>query len=77
MVEQTKHAGRRRIKVGDLVQHINKQHPDHGKIGMVSRITDKTQMMRIAFVMVESVERVWFVGDFVKLKQEDEDAQAQ
>ena len=21
--------------MGDLVEHINKQHPDHGKIGMV------------------------------------------
>lgn len=73
MTGQKKSAGRRRIKVGDLVEHINKQHPDHGKIGMVTRITDQTQMMRIAFVMAEGTERVWFMGDFVKLKGDEVD----
>lgn len=65
--------GRRRLSVGELVEHINKQHPDHGKIGMVTRISEQTKMMRIVFVMVEGTERVWFMGDFVKLKGDEDD----
>jgi hypothetical protein len=71
VIEKQKRIGRRRLIVGDLVEHINKQHPDHGKIGMVSRLTDQTQTMRIVFVLVEGVERVWFMGDFVKLKGDE------
>ena len=40
---------------------------------MVTRITDQTQMMRIAFVLAEGTERVWFMGDFVKLKGDEVD----
>jgi hypothetical protein len=29
--------------------------------------------MRIAFVLVEGSERVWFMGDFVKLKEAKDD----
>ena len=71
MVEKQKRIGRRRLAVGDLVEHINRQHPDHGKIGMVTRITDQTQTKRIVFVLVEGTERVWFMGDFVKLKGDE------
>ena len=71
MVEKQKRIGRRRLTVGDLVKHINRQHPDHGKIGMVSRLTDQTQTMRIVFVLVEGTERVWFMGDFVKLQGDE------
>jgi hypothetical protein len=70
---QKKRTGRRRLAAGALVEHINKQHPDHGKIGMVTRVSDQTQMMRIVFVMVEGTERVWFMGDFVKLKEDEDD----
>ncbi len=70
MVEQ-KQTGRRRLKVGDLVEHINNQHEDHGKIGIVTRLSEANQTMRIAFVLLEGVERVWFMGDFVKLKGDE------
>jgi len=40
---------------------------------MVTRVSDQTQMMRIVFVMVEGTERVWFMGDFVKLKEDEDD----
>ena len=73
MTGHKKHLGRRRLGVGDLVENNNKQHPDHGKIGMVTRVSDQTKMMRIVFVMVEDTERVWFMGDFVKLKDDEND----
>lgn len=40
---------------------------------MVTRISEQTKMMRIVFVMVEGAERVWFMGDFVKLKGDEDD----
>jgi hypothetical protein len=73
VTEQQKRVGRRRLAIGDLVEHINKQHEDYGKIGMVSKLSAQTQTMRIAFVLVEGSERVWFMGDFVKLKERKDD----
>lgn len=72
MIGQKKRAVRQRLAVGDLVEHVNNQHPDYRKIGMVTRLTDKTKMMRIAFVLVDGAEHVWFLGDFVKLRVKDE-----
>lgn len=73
MAEKQKRVGRRRLAMGDLVVHINKQHADYGKIGMISKLSEQTQTMRIAFVLVEGSERVWFMGDFVKLKEAKDD----
>lgn len=66
-------ATRRRFKVGELVKHHGKLHPDFGKIGMIARLSDPQKAMRIAIVLCENVERAWFVGDFKRIKEvEDE-----
>jgi hypothetical protein len=58
---------RRNFQIGDLVKQVNPQHPDYGKIGMITKMSSAQQTMRIAYVMFDEVESVWFMGDFVHL----------
>ena len=67
-------ASRNKLKPGDLVKHHAKLHPDFGKIGMITRLAAGQRAMRIALVMCEGAERVWFIGDFRKVREEDDES---
>jgi len=54
--------------------HHAKLHPDCGKIGIITRLASGQRAMRIAMVMCEGTERVWFIGDFKKVKEEDDES---
>lgn len=66
-------AARRRFRPGDLVEHHGKLHPDFGKIGMITRLSSPQKAMRVAIVMCGGSERTWFIGDFKRVKEEQDE----
>jgi hypothetical protein len=67
-------ADRRRFKVGELVRHHGKLNPDFGKIGMIARLSAPQKAMRVAIIMCEDSEKVWFVGDFKRIKEAQDES---
>jgi hypothetical protein len=51
---------------------INRQHPDFGKIGMITRLAPHQRAMKIIYVMLEECESVWFMGDFKRVREDDD-----
>ena len=67
-------AARRRFKPGDLVEHHGKLHPDFGKIGMITRLSSPQKAMRVAIVMCGGSEKTWFIGDFKRIKEDQDES---
>lgn len=65
---------RQRFKVGDLVEHTGKLHPDFGKIGIITKISATQRTMKIAIVMCDEKEKAWFVGDFKRVAGEKDES---
>lgn len=65
---------RRRFKEGDLVRHHGKLHPDFGKIGMITRLSNPQKAMRVAIIMCEGLEKAWFIGDFKRIKADQDES---